>query len=594
MKNNEITLKLGAGSLIPGLTQSGIFDVIASYVPAYRWHGQNKLHVVSKSWNVAVSQAHLSHKGKAHSASKSINACHTAQEALFVLSDEALLTHCRFGEIIHLVALHPELAKRFLSSPEVQQKLEPHFLPELASKSDEVANFLLDSDNLRKLLAGWHLARLGRYRPELALRILKDEGLCAKLDSRNVCEMGEYHFAVADFIMKNDKLRKKLKEFRIVELVKRHETLALGLLDTPDIDEMSSRELASLGSYHVSVAHQILVTDKFWQKIFSHDLVTLGHSHEDIAWLILKTPHLRAKIKTGYDLSRLCFRHEAVAFYALKTPHLRALLSGEDLGQLGSRHASIAQYILATPELHKMVLDCEERFLTFTGQEVISKAKGLGLKLMGQNNTEAARHIVQTPLLYNQLSSVELAFLGKNHVEIAWTILKNPTLRNRLDGHALALLGEHNIEIARYILDSPDLSSRLNDGDLACLGLEHGEIGMRILREASLRSRLDQRLIEISRIYRPKEISGDALHIGMAKHILNCPELCKAINMPTHQCGVSFESKAVIALQQTLEVISVIHHIAKEIKAKQIDPPTVESITQTLEHLHLNPPSRPR
>lgn len=562
-------------------TENKILPILLSFMPAYRLHGETKLQSVSHKWRYYLSDAKLRNKKTAFEFAKSIEACCTPEEALFILSDQNLFLHCRVWQLFHLASMHPRIAKETIDSSLIQTHYS-FFLADLASRHIELAHYVLDIAEKAHNISLFSLVRLGKCHLEISWRLLTLPWR-EKLTGLELSEIGEAHFPIAKHILETPELIDKLQGGQFAKLIGCHTSLMFPLLANPKFKSyLLSTGIYNFDKIDVLFAHEILNIPDLVDKLNCFHLVSLAKAHQSVATRIFKKPKLLQELqKSSIEFAKFGALYEELAFDILKTPALCEGIADWDLGMLAKRHFSVAQYIFKTQSLRNRLLTSNPffgiEFISLNGSPSSKKPlldKGHSLMVMGEHNPQTARTILTTPALCEEgeLTGTHLAKLGTSAVSNGCLVLNNPVFSAKLSGNDLVTLGVSHPHLAQIILKDALSLLKLDGNDLATLGESDADVALQILQSKTMVQKLSgENLVKITGYFKSRTKFYESIHLGIVEVILSQDELVNKLMIPGTGCSMQpiLQEEVVEALQDFLNIGEMLHEIAQEVKREQ-------------------------
>ena len=408
---------------------------ILSFVPAYRLVGKNAITSVSKKWKKLLTENKYFNK---KSFKEILSSCQQHPEgALHILSDETLISHFTFKQIIRIAGYNKELAKELIGD-------------------------FQDSNDL--------VALSGQY-CEIAMDVVKDPERHTKLTEFSLYKLGLKYTEVALYILKNAELRSRLSNDTLIALGQQHLEVANYLHDNPG--SLTYDDLLLIDSAHYERAENIVKTQELCNNLNGEQLAKLGQQHLNIAKIILERPTLCKKLNVS-NLCMLAENHSEISKHLLSKDEFCDEVSREDLMLLHIKNIEIANLIFDNA---KLFIKLDANAITLLGAHHLQIAQRI-LKMselqlspqhlcsIGRWHSEVAEHILNTPALCDELSGGELAKLGKNHERIAKRIINTPTFWDKLTAENLIKLSRKHPKIIDLIINNRILIDKIITADL--------------------------------------------------------------------------------------------------------------------------------
>jgi len=390
-----------------GKLPEDLFKKILGFLPAYSFKGKNNLNQVSQLFNDVIGdrlKIKIDHI---------VDSCKNEEDALSILSDEALFKQLETEKLLQIISFVPDLAIRCINEvlPENNNNnLRDRYITILCSKHLKVAQEIIFNANLSGMLSENVILNLSIYHTSLVEDIMNSPVCIQKLeDSEDIDELVDKNVVMAKRLVNMPQFRKRFYDDRDIVLIARHHLeIAEELFSSDFINQLLGEDLAILGQLNEVIANRILDSQVLSEKLESEDLKILAHL-------------------------------QSVANRILETPNFIAKLSGNDLLSF-AKHESIAEKILDTPSLLQKINPKMVHFLAVNER--------IAHKLLGIKNIRGC------------LNEVQLYHLAKNFDSIAIMLLDS----NQLSEECIVMLICDSEQVCIRVLDTPELRSKFELG----------------------------------------------------------------------------------------------------------------------------------
>jgi hypothetical protein len=446
-----------------------ILPLIFSNLPAYKRKGSQSVGLVSRRWAIENRRQNVSIQ-------EIIQSCHTAEDALNILADEALYDQLSFDELLKIASFHPELVKTITSTAHAQDNLMQYLtidqIAALISKTEEIILQILNLPIYKTKWTPEHLARFSYSNLQAAHLILQDKDFVKKMFPTCFIEIFKKNptLKVLNFPLVIPKFGPNTEYF--TQCFNTIEEVRAYLKD----HDISDSLYFTLALKFAELAKAYLTSPKQRLPLSKHMWSVLGCQYDFVAEHLIQNPNL---LENAYfEWQSLALKYEFVAKYLVasgkvsewKLPELVTLLkkypffgkavaatldttskfSARDLHDLGVSHIEIAKTLINNSTLHGKLK--RNNFL----HSMLSKHKEL-----------ADEYLTEHP----SISLKNKALLCAEFEDLAVVLYQENT--TKLCGEALFTLAHKQPKIAEFIEKSPKCIHKLSDIQLLQIGLTH-------------------------------------------------------------------------------------------------------------------------